>query len=166
MSIQEILDARKAVKPIAEKDGRKIVSFEDYVALTNADFVDPTPSTCQRTYNPDGSIARTNKPYSAVNENRAFANRVYVTKKKMKVVLDYRVIEEQASGEISKTHIPAYVFERDENGNLYISTVENVTDQEFVTLFTQELNHNVIKDTIAPLVDAYGSDVDKIELPI
>ena len=166
MAIQEIIDAAKNVKPYAEKDGRKIVSFEDYTALTNADFIDPRPSTCQRTYNADGSLARTNKPYAAVNENRAFANRVYVTKKKMKVVLDYRVIEEQATGEISKTHIPAYVFERDENGKLYISTIENVTDQEFVTLFTQELDHEVLKEKIAPLVDAYGSEVDKIELPI
>ena len=35
MAIQEIIDAAKNVKPYAEKDSRKIVSFEDSVALAN-----------------------------------------------------------------------------------------------------------------------------------
>ena len=60
MAIQEIIDAAKNVKPFAEKDGRKIVSFEDSVALANMEGVEPTPTTGQRTYNADGSLARTN----------------------------------------------------------------------------------------------------------
>ena len=45
MAIQEIIDAAKNVKPYAEKDGRKIVSFEDSVALANMEGVELTPTT-------------------------------------------------------------------------------------------------------------------------
>ena len=174
MAIQEILDAAKAVKPFAEKDGRKIVSFEDSVALANMEGIEPTPSTGQRTYNPDGSLARINKNTVAINPNNYFANRFKATQKKMKVVVDWRAIQEQSTGEIYIRNIPAYVFERiktedtpaGDKGELTITGVELISDTEFISGFTDTLSVEAMMQ-IAPLIANFGSDITTAsEMPI
>lgn len=173
MSIQEIIDAAKAVKPIGVKDGRKIVTIEDSVALANMEGIEPTPSTNQRTFNPDGSIARTNKPTTAINPHNYFANRFRATQKKMKVVVDWRAIQEQATGEIYIRNIPAYVFERvkteetpaGEKGELTLTGIEMVSDTEFITGFTDTLSVDAMMQ-IAPLIANFGSDITASEMPI
>lgn len=173
MAIQEILDAANAVKPFAEKDGRKIVSFEDSVALSNKEGIEPTPSTGQRTYNPDGSLARTNKSTAAINPHNYFANRFKATQKKMKVVTDWRAIQEQTTGEIYIRNIPAYIIERvkkedtpsGEKGELVCTGVEMVSDTEFISGFTDTLSVEAMMQ-IAPLIANFGSDITASEMPI
>ena len=173
MALQEILNAAKAVKPIAEKDGRKIVTFEDSVALSNMEGVEPTPSTGQRTYNPDGSLARTNKGTAAINPHNYFANRYRATQKKMKVVVDWRAIQEQSTGEIYIRNIPAYVIERvkteetpaGEKGDLVVTGIEIISDTEFISGFTDTLSVEAMMQ-IAPLIANFGSDITASDMPI
>ena len=173
MAIQEILDAAKAVKPYAVKDGKKIVSFEDSAALANMEGIEPTPSSGQRTYNPDGSIARTNKLTAAIHKSNYFANRFRATQKKMKVVIDWRAIQEQSTGEIYIRNIPAYVFERvktedtpsGEKGELVITGIEMISDAEFVSGFTDTLSVDAMMQ-IAPLIANFGSDITASDMPI
>ena len=173
MAIQEIIDAAKSVKPYAEKDGRKIVSFEDSVALANMEGVEPTPTTGQRTYNADGSLARTNKQTAAINPHNYFANRFRATQKKMRVVVDWRAIQEQSTGEIYIRNIPAYVFERvktedtpsGEKGELTLTGIEMVSDTEFISSFTDTLSVEAMMQ-IAPLIANFGSDITASEMPI
>lgn len=164
-SVQEILDAANKVEPIAEKDGKKIVTFEDATALANMEGVEPTPKTGMRTYNSDGSLARIRTRAAAINPANYFANRYMATKTKLKVVVDWRAIHEQASGQIYLTNIPAYVFMRNDKGELYVDTVETISDREFITGYTDQLNEDAMKQ-IAPLIANYGSDVTATELPI
>ena len=164
-SVKEILDAAEKVEPIAEKDGKKIVTFEDAVALADMEGVEPTPKTGMRTYNPDGSLARIRTRAAAINPENYFANRVMKLKTKFKVVIDWRAIREQASGQIYIRNIPAYVFARNEKGELFIERIETISDTEFISGYTEELNYDAMKQ-IAPLIANYGTDVTAIDLPI
>lgn len=164
-NIREIIDSANKVKPIAEKDGRKIVTFEDAAALANMEGIEPTPETGMRTYNPDGSLARIRSKVAAINPANYFANRYMATKTKLKVVVDWRAIHEQSSGQIYIKHIPAYIFMRNDKGELYIDKIENISDTEFISGYTDSLNEDAMKQ-IAPLIANYGSDVTATELPI
>lgn len=165
MGVQEIIEAANKVEPIAEKDGRKIVTFADAAALSDMEGIEPTPKTGMRTYNSDGSLARIRSKVAAVNPANYFANRYYATKTKLKVVVDWRSIHEQASGQIYMTSIPVYVFMRNDKGELYIDRVETVSDSTFIADYTETLNEDAMKQ-IAPLIANYGSDVNATELPI
>ena len=171
MGVQEILESANRVEPIAIKDGRKIVTFEDAAALANKEGIEPTPSTGQRTYNPDGTLARTNKKTAAINPANYFANRFKATTKRLKVVVDFRAIQEQSKGEIYIRNIPAYVFERkakaegEEKGELYLVGVENISDTEFISDYTGTLNVDAMMQ-IAPLIANFGSDITASEMPI
>lgn len=164
-SVTEIIENAKKVEPIAEKDGRKIVTFEDAAALANMEGIEPSPKTGVRSYNPDGSLARTRKSTAAINPANYFANRYYMTTKRLKVVIDWRAIQEQASGQIYITNIPAYVFIRNDKGELELEKIETVSDTEFVSKYTDMLNEDAMKQ-IAPLIANYGSDVPASDLPI
>lgn len=172
-SVKEIIDAAEAVTPIAEKDGRKIVTFEDAAALANMEGVEPTPSTGQRTFNPDGSIARTNRRTAAINPANYFANRYKTTAKRMKVVVDWRAIQEQSTGEIYIRNIPAYVFTREKTedtpegskGELVLIGVETISDSEFISDYTNTLNAEAMMQ-IAPLIADFGSDITASDMPI
>lgn len=165
MRVQDILDAANKVEPIAEKNGKKIVTFEDAAAIANLEGIEPTPKTGMRNYNPDGSLAGIRTRAVAINPANYFANRYYATKTKLKVVVDWRAIHEQASGQIYLTNIPAYVFMRNDKGELYIDSVETIGDKEFISSYTGQLNEDAMKQ-IAPLIANYGSDVTATELPI
>lgn len=164
-SVTEIIESAKKVKPIAEKDGRKIVTFEDAAILANKEGIDPTPKTGQRTYNPDGTLARTRKSTAAINPHNYFLNRMKPMSKKFKVVVDYRAIVEQSTGSIYIKNIPAYVFAKDSNGELYIEKIENISDTEFISDYTNMLSEDAMKK-IAPLIANFGSDVTASDIPI
>ena len=164
-SVTEIIESAQKVKPVAEKDGRKIVSFEDAAILANKEGIEPTPKTGQRTYNPDGTLARTRKAVAAINPHNYFLNRMKIMSKKFKVVVDYRAIVEQASGSVYIKNIPAYVFTKDANGELYIEKVETISDTEFISDYTNMLSEDAMKQ-IAPLIANFGSEVTASEIPI
>ena len=164
-NVSEIIESAKKVEPIAEKDGKKIVTFEDAAVLANMEGIEPSPDTGTRSYNPDGTLARTRKNVVAINPVNYFANRFYMTAKRLKVVIDWRAIQEQASGQIYLTNIPAYVFIRNDKGELEIEKIETISDVEFVSKYTDMLNEDAMKQ-IAPLIANFGSDVTASDLPI
>lgn len=166
--MKEILDAAERVEPIAEKDGVKIVSFEDASVLTNAEGFDPTPDTGTRMYNPDGSLARTRKRTAAVNEDYYFANRYKTnSKKEMFVVVDYRAISEQHKGKCYAKVLPCYVFVRDkDSGELKLDRTTTITDVEFISGYKEKLSNKVMKDEIVPLLAEAPSEAPGTEMPI
>lgn len=164
-NIREILDRAEDVKPIAEKDGKKIVTFEDAAALSDLEGVDPTPDMGIRSYNPDGSLAGIRTKAVAVNPKNYFLNRYKKSGKMMKLVIDWRAITEQGSGTIYLKNIPCYVFRRTEEGELYIEKVESVSDTDFVSDFTNTLDEDAMKQ-IAPLIANFGSEITPSSLPI
>lgn len=167
--ILEVLEKAENVKPIAEKNGRKIVTFEDSVALANAEGFEPTPDTGIRKYNPDGSLAGIRTATAAINPNSFFANRYKVMgkpgAKKMGVVIDWRAIQEQQTGRVYLKTIPSYIFARDEQNNLFIEKIEKVSDSEFMSDYTNTLD-NASMAKIAPLIAEFGTESVTSELPI
>ena len=175
-AILETLTAASEVKPYAEVNGVKVVSFEDAATLANAEGYEPTPDTGLRTMNPDGSLARSRKLTSAINKDTYFDNRYKLKGKigsrEMWVVdafepLGYRAIKEQATGQVFMKNIPCHVFVRDdETKELRIDRVEMVSDSEFVSDFTNKLSiENMVE--IRKLIAEYGSDLTATEtMPI
>ena len=165
MGVREIFEQAENVKPIAEKDGVKVVTFSDANALANAEYIEPHNKQGVRTYNHDGSLAKIRYEASAINPVNYFANRFKATKTKMYVVIDFRAISEQSKGKIYTTHVQAYVFKRDEDKKLYIDGVELVSDTDFISDYTNTLNEEGMKE-IAPMIANFGANVTESSMPI
>lgn len=162
MGMRETFENFEKVKPIAEKNGTKIVSYEDAKALNDMEMYERTPDTGDRTFNPDGSLARTRVLTSAINPENRFNNRYRIKGKigdrKMQVVVDYRALKEQSSGQVYLKNIPCYEIARDEDGNLKLEKVFTVSDTEFISDFTDKLSVEVMKQ-VAPLIEEHGADI-------
>lgn len=165
--MKEILDAAENVTPIAEKNGMKIVSFEDASVLANAEGYDPTPDTGTRTYNADGTLARIRKRTSAINEDSYFENRYKTnSKKELMVVTDFRAIREQHLGRVYSKVIPCYVFTRDkETGKLTLDRTTTISDTEFISGYTKKLSVDAMKEVL-PLIDNAPTVASGDEMPI
>lgn len=165
--MKELYQKVDNVKPFAEKDGQKWVSFEDAAILNsyNAD----EPNTGMQTRNPDGSLASTGKTVHAVNPDYFFMNRYKVKGKKMYIVSGhttdgYRCIKEQASGRVFLKMIPAYVIIRDSDGKLALESQTMISDTEFIADFTKKLDNKSMAE-ILPLITV-GSDMSADTMPI
>lgn len=174
--ILDVLKKAEAVKPYAEKNGTKIVNFEDAASLTNAEMIEATPDTGNVTLNPDGSIARSKVLVAAINPDSYFDNRYKLKGKmgerEMWIVsafepFGYRAIKEQASGKVHAAIIPCHVVVRDkESGQLKVTKVETVSDSEFVSDFTNKLSNERMAE-IQKIISEYGSDLTATdEMPI
>lgn len=166
--MKELYEKVDQVKPLAEKDGQRYVTFED-AAILNSYEADE-PKTGMQTYNRDGSLASTGKTVHAVNPNYFFANRYKVKGKKMYVVSGhtvdgYRCIKEQSSGRVFIKTIPAYVISRDADGKLQLEKVTTISDTEFISDFTNTLDNKSMAE-IMPLITAYGDEITASEMPI
>ena len=166
--LKELYDKVDKVKPLAEKDGKVLVTFEDAATLNsyNAD----EPNTGMQTRNADGSLASTGKMVHAVNPDYFFANRYKVKGKKLIVVSGhttdgYRCIKEQASGRIFIKNVPAFVIVRDTDGNLALEKQTMVSDTEFISEFTNKLDNKSMAE-ILPLITSNGSEVTADSMPI
>ena len=166
--LKELYDKVDKVKPLAERDGKVLVTFEDAATLNsyNAD----EPSTGMQTRNADGSLASTGKMVHAVNPDYFFANRYKVKGKKLIVVSGhttdgYRCIKEQASGRIFIKNVPAYIIIRDADGNLTLEKQTMVSDTEFISEFTNKLDNKSMAE-ILPLITSNGSEVTADSMPI
>ena len=178
--IREVLEKAEKIKPMAVKNGKKIVTFEEAITLADAEGYEPTPNTSLREYDGNGNLKGIRTRVAAINPDSYFANRYKVSGKvghqKMSVVVDWRAIHEQNSGRCYLKHITAYVFARTEKykdeatgevmgGELYIEKVDTVSDTEFISDYTNTLDNQTMAKLI-PLIDAFGTDVTTSELPI
>lgn len=166
--MKELYDKVDNVKPLAEKDGEVLVTFEDAAILNsyNAD----EPKTGMQTRNQDGTLASTGKTVHAVNPDYFFMNRYKVKGKKLIIVSGhttdgYRCIKEQSSGRVFLKTIPAYVIARDADGKLYLDKQTVISDTEFISEFTNKLDNKSMAEVL-PLITANGSEMTADSMPI
>lgn len=167
--MRELYEKADNIRPYAERDGQVYVSFEDASVLNSVNAEEPSGTGLQ-TRNPDGSIASTGKRVHAVNPDYFFSNRYKLKGKKLHVVsghepTGYRCIREQSSGHIFVKTVPVYIIVRDENKNLVLEKVSTVSDSEFISDFTNTLDHKSMAE-ILPLITEYGNGMTADEMPI
>lgn len=164
MSMRDILQAAEKVEPIAQRNGVKVVSFDDSTVMAQADLTNGV-DLGNRIVNPDGTIARSRAPYAAVNLENFYANRYRKIGKVLRVVVDYRAIKEQASGRVYLKQIPCYEIARDEkSGELELKKVCTISDTEFIGDYTHKLNREAMAQ-ILPLITG-GIDVTADDISI
>ena len=167
--MRELYDKADKVRAFVEKDGQMWVSFEDASVLNSLNAEEPSGTGLQ-TRNVDGSLATSGKTVHAVNPDYFFANRYKVTGKKLHVVsghepIGYRCIKEQSSGHVFVKTIPVYVIARDEEKNLILERVTTISDTEFISDFTNTLDHKSMAE-ILPLITENGSGMTADTMPI
>lgn len=167
--ITDVLDAAREVEPIAERNGTKIVSYEDYVTLASEAGIKEKngerTDTGDRTINPDGqTIGRSRTPFTAVNENKIFDNRYRLKGKmgdrEMQVVIDERIMNDLQNGRelCAKKQVPCYCIKKNEEGVYYLDRMIMVSDVEFMAEFTEKLNPTLAKE-LWMLFESAGADV-------
>ena len=167
--MKDLYAAVDEVKPLAEKDGEKWVTFSDAATLNSYNSIEP--STKMQVRNPDGSIASTGKTVHAVNPDYFFLNRFKLKGKKLYVVSghmpdSYRCIREQASGRVFLKNIPAYIISRDaETKELVLEKMTVISDTEFISEFTSTLDNKSMAE-ILPLITADNKTIEADEMPI
>ena len=167
--MQELYEKADNVRPYAEKDGQVWVNFEDASILNSVNAEEPSGTGLQ-TRNADGTLASSGKRVHAVNPNYFFSNRYKVKGKKLHVVsgheaVGYRCIKEQSSGKVFVKTIPVYIFSRDEDKNLVLEKVSTISDTEFISDFTNTLDHKSMAELL-PLITEYGNDMTADSMPI
>lgn len=175
MGVNELKDLYRKVdevKPLAEKDGKVYVNFDDAATLNS--FNAQEPKTGMQTRNRDGSLASTGKTVHAVNPDYFFANRYKVkgAKGNQKLIVvsghtvdGYRCIKEQASGRLFIKNVPAYIISRNDKGELVLEKQTMISDTEFISDFTNKLDNKSMAE-ILPLITVGTSDVSTDTMPI
>lgn len=171
--MKELFERADNITPLAEKDGKIFVTFEDAAVLNSVNAYDPQ-GTGMKTYNADGSVASTGKTVHALNPDFFYMNRYRVKgkpgSKELQVVSahtveGFRCIKEQSTGRVFIKTIPCYVIIRDEDGKLKLDRVMTVSDAEFISDFTNTLNKQSMAE-ILPLIVDHGVDVTADAMPI
>ena len=167
--MRELYEKADNVKPYAEKDGNVYVSFADAAVLNSVNAEEPHGTGLQ-TRNPDGTLASSGKRVHAINPDYFFANRYKLKGKKLHVVsghepTGYRCIKEQSSGRVFVKTIPVYVIARDENKELVLERVTTISDSEFISDFTNTLDHKSMAE-ILPLITQHGNEMTADSMPI
>lgn len=151
MAIRDMLDRADKVTVIAEIDGVKLVSFEDYRDVAVAGKVMGNKDIGIRTLNPDGTVASSYHEYAAVNLDSWYANRYILTSKKvLKVVTDYRAIKEQATGRVYTSRLIAYNIERID-GVLTCTGADYISDVNFIKEYTHQLDTDGAREVLAAI---------------
>lgn len=167
--MRELYEKADNIKPFAKKNGQLYVSFEDASVLNSLNAEEPSGTGLQ-TRNPDGSIANSGKRVHAINADYFFANRYKVKGKKLHVVsghepTGYRCIKEQSSGHVFVKTIPVYIIARDEEKNLVLEKVSTISDTEFISEFTNTLDHKSMAEVL-PLITEHGEKMTADSMPI
>ncbi len=164
--INEILQKASDVEPIAERDGRQIMSFEDQMALatkenmesmTNQAMGKKTGDLGGIKWNPDGSLARTKGNTAAVNVDRYYDNRFRKIKNKYYVVIDKRAIAGLRDNKVPYPHIEAYII-GEEDGKVVCEKKVTISDKDFVADYTHRLDHASMKMVLNAIAEY---DVEK-----
>lgn len=170
----DVLNEAEKVTPLVEVNGIKVVSFDEAQTLNQAEIMakerGESVDTGDRTFNPDGTIARSRTKVAAVNYDSIFTNRYRLVKRRgdnnvLEVVVDYRAIKEQEKGQIYVQRVPAYVIKRNEAGDLEVEQITTVSDKEFISEFTHKLNVDAMKE-ILPLITDGGKEISTDEILI
>lgn len=161
--LRDLIDRSENIKPIAESNGVKIVSFGEQRDAATMDAMNNTGlDTVQ--YNQDGTVARTPVKYAAVNLDSYYMNRFKRVKDAYHIVTDKRAIKEQASGSVYLKVIPAFVVKRNEDKDLYLEKVVTISDIEFIADFTQSLDRESMAQIVPLLVNGVGVSTQSLAI--
>ena len=170
--IEKILEKAKEVDVIGERDGRKIVSIEDQMALATKENMEAATNQVLGKesgdiggikWNPDGTLARTKGNTAAVNLDNFYANRYRKIKNKYYVVTDFLAIRGIAENKIPYPQIEAYIISNQE-GEIVCEKKVVISDKEFLADYTHKLDHASMKqvlDAISKL--GVESEADSLE---
>ena len=146
-SLREILDRAEKVKPVAEINGKKVMSYEDLRDISTAQINEGGKINIVE-FNPDGTPKNSMTENVATNLDHFYINRFKTVDKEMFVVRDYRAISEQSTGRVYAKRIPCYVVKRNEKGKLYLDRMVTVSDDEFIAEFTHILDHKSMAEVL------------------
>lgn len=164
-SITEILEGAKNATIIAvDQNGKKYVSFDDYVNLTTAQALENKPGLGVPPLNPDGSPAGTTCEYVAVSMDQLFLNRYKVVDDKLYVCTDWWSINASQTGRMPLPRVPVFVIGRDGKKLVYEKTT-TVSDNEFLSDFTRILDREAMAQ-ILPLLAEKERGITEDKLPI
>lgn len=167
------MEKAKEVKPIAVKNGTKIVGSQDASAAMAGELIDPSEDLGQRELNADGSIARSRVLIAQISENRYYDNRYKIQGTKgtgyneiwLVPAIDIKGFRAVVSGMEDK-NIPVYILSKttEEPHNFYLKGKTTVDYQKFHSEFTHKLNKESMQK-ILPLLTLESDDVtnDDIE---
>ena len=151
--ITKILEKAAEVKPIAERGGRQIMSFEDQMSLATKENMEAVMNKEMGKssgdiggikWNPDGTLARTKGNTAAVNLDNYYLNRFKKLKNKYYVVIDKRAIKGQQMNAVPYPHITAYVI-GEEEGKVVCEKMVTISDKDFLADYTHTLDHASMK---------------------
>lgn len=155
------------MRPFAEVNGAKVVSFEDAVTLAQAEAIEAEPDLGDRKFNPDGTYARSKAKVVSVNPDNLFANRYKVVKSKneLHIVTDYRSIQYKRQGQpVGFSTVPCYVVIR-EDGNLKLDRVMTISGADFDAGFNNELKPSAAAEVFKVIRESMPAHTGD-ELPI
>ena len=168
-TMSEILTERERIEPIADRNGTKIVTYDEYTSLAMAEATEPTMDLGDRVMNADGSVAKTRKRFAATNPDNLFINRFRLIHTddgdKMEIVVDSQAITEQDRGRIYVQRVPSYIIARNAKGKLFVEKSTTVQDTEFVSEFTRKLNNDAMRE-ILPLIASEGRNISTENITI
>lgn len=171
--MEQVLTQAKEIKSIGNRDGVRVVSYEDASILAQEqmikDKMDEEVDLGDVEVNPDGTLARTRATAYAMNEDKRLANRYRVVGKKgggklLQVVTDERAVKEHGTGKVYLARIPAYEFERID-GKLTLARLTSVEATDFISKFGEELNREAMYEVLEA-ISSNEEDASRSEMPI
>lgn len=169
--ITDALDKAREVKPVAIKNGTKIVDAKDASAAVQGELLDPTPDIGQRTMNPDGTIARSRVVVSQVSLNYLYDNRYKYQGTKgpgfneiwVVPAIDPKGFRAVVSGMEDKD-IPVYRITKDKDTLEFTLAGKTTVDyQKFHSDFTNKLSRESM-EKILPLLALENDDVSNDDI--
>lgn len=160
-NIEEILLKAKEVEPIAERNGRKIMSFEDQRNLATVANMNGEDLGGLK-FNPDGSLARTKGNTAAVNLERFYDNRYKKIKNKYYIVIDKMAIDGLRDNRVPYPRLTAYII-GEEEGKVVCEKAVTISDKDFLADYTHKLNHASMKQVLDAIAE-YGVESESDSL--
>ncbi|MGM0175698.1 hypothetical protein [Enterococcus sp. DIV0800] len=188
-NLKEILNEAEETQPLLKLNGMPVYNFKDAQAMNKAilaeeKFLGHRPADVgERQLSPDGlTYARSKIDHAAINPETFFENRYRKVaipveeaaegekadvkikyKVKYEVVIDYRAIKEQSSGNIYTNHIEVLVIGQSRmKGQLQVETIKTISPREFVEEFVGKLDQKaMLKITTA--VNQYHKRAEGIQ---
>ena len=166
-NISEILKKADDVEVIAERGGRKIMSFEDQMALATRDNMESmTAKQLGKSdadlgsikWNPNGTLARTKGDTAAINKEKFYDNRFKKIRNKFYVVIDKIAIDGAAMGRVPYPHLEAFVIGANDDDAVVCEKKVIISDKELVSDYTHKLDE---KSMILVLNAIEDYDVEK-----
>ncbi len=166
-NIGDILKRAEDVEVIGERGGRKIMSFEDQMALATKDNMESiTAKSMGRSdadlgsikWNPNGTLARTKGNTAAINLEQFYNNRFKKIKNKYYVVIDKIAIDGAEKGKVPYPHIEAFLIGEKE-GEIVCEKKVIISDKDLVSDYTHKLDENAMK-LVLNAIDKYDIEKD------